>query len=43
VMKEYLLPIISPSKYVVRLGWSSVSPARYQFMTPSSLHCRAHL
>ena len=26
VMKVYLVPIISPSKYVVRLGWSSVKP-----------------
>jgi hypothetical protein len=26
-MKVYLLPIISPSKYVVKLGWSSVRPA----------------
>lgn len=25
-MKVYLVPMISPSKYVVRLGWSSVKP-----------------
>lgn len=27
VMKPYLVPMISPSKYVVRVGWSSVRPA----------------
>lgn len=27
-MKLYLLPMISPSKYVVRLGWSSVRPCQ---------------
>lgn len=29
VMKPYLFPMISPSKYVVSVGWSSVSPCKW--------------
>jgi hypothetical protein len=32
-MNVYLLPMISPSKYVVKLGWSSVRPTNYQLRT----------
>jgi len=35
VIKLYFVPIISPSKYVVSVGWSSVSPA--------GIHCQRHV
>lgn len=37
-MNVYLLPMISPSKKVVRLGWSSVRPVDYgQFASPDDM------
>jgi len=44
-MKVYLVPIISPSKYVVRLGWSSVKPVDvlvYKLYAGTAERC-AHL